>query len=356
MYGDYNWTSHTYHDLVENLEDLLSDPLAIEAAKNRMRFFVEWWGSSPNIFAWELINEMNPIGTVEQQNAWIQEIGAFTRELETELYGSHHLRTVSTGNAGCGTSDSGIFTSTELDFTSYHTYDAANRVGVDYDDGQNGLSRIDPIRYFEFIYQSARLAREKSSLRPVLGTEDYGIADPNHIWPGFRGYTQEQLDDFFSGSAWSSFMAGGAGPNLRWPCIPVYGDDDPNGYRALSTGMYKAQRAIRDILSKVDLNGFSPAGSAEAVSTGDPDGFVARALSNGDDMLIWILNTSAEFSREAVNTSVSFHSLQNASYTVTWYDLRTGDVLGVDNVQGPEFTLQTTPDFETFVAAVVEMD
>ena len=133
-----NWHEHPYNKnydpengLVEYPEELLHDAAAIRAVKARLRFFVERWGGSPNIFAWDLWNEMNAIGgTLEQQNEWIQEMGAFSKQLEMELYGRYHLRTVSTNNAGWGSEDSGIYSSSELDFTSYHTYDSWAKVGL----------------------------------------------------------------------------------------------------------------------------------------------------------------------------------------------------------------------------------
>ena len=142
-----------------------------------MRFFIERWGASPNIFAWEIWNEMNAIGgTLEQHNDWIREMGAFSKQLEMELYGRHHLRTVSTNNAGWGTAEAGIYSSSELDFTSYHTYDSLGKVGINAFEGLPMFSRVDPIKYIQFIYQSGQLVLTKSAPRPILSTEDMTIA------------------------------------------------------------------------------------------------------------------------------------------------------------------------------------
>ncbi|MEW6443426.1 MAG: hypothetical protein AB1640_21010 [bacterium] len=361
VYENVNWPRHPYNvrydaekGLVENPDDLLEDPRAIEAAKNRMRFFIERWGSSPSIFAWELWNEFNVMGTTEQRNRWLQEIGSFARKLETDLYGQHHLRTASANNAGWGSGEEGIFNSPELDFTSYHTYDTFGLVGIRPYSGIPQASPLDPILYLRFIRESARVAGDKSAARPILGTEDVGIVtDPGSVFPPFdqpfRSYTGEQLVDFFIGTEWAGWMGGGAGPSLRWPCTPAYGEGDAQGYRALSLEMYDAQKALRRIAATLDWRTFAPEPADEAVGTRDSDRFLCMALRDGGTVLGWVLNTDPAFSRQEVRTQVAFRSLAARPYRIEWFDMRTGDALQVDFAQGPELTL-STPPFRTFVA------
>ena len=363
-----NWNEHPYNKhydpengLVDFPEDLLVDATARRAVKERIRFFIERWGASPNIFAWELWNEMNAIGgTLEQHNEWIREMGAFSKQLEMKLYGRHHLRTVSTNNAGWGSAEAGIYSSSELDFTSYHTYDASAKVGINPFEGLPMWSRVDPIKYMQFIYASVQLTQQKSVPRPILGTEDMNImrnsAGGLLSWPlnqYFEGYTREQLDDFFIGAAWASVLGGGAGPSFRYPCYPKYGEDDPEGYLALSHGMYDGQKALREILSTMDWRDSSPTAANHVVSAKGTEEFISMALSDGRVMLALFLHDDPEFLRVEVSPSVTLRSLQRTFYRVTWYNLRTGDVLQQDRAQGPEFSVQA-PSFKTFVAAVVE--
>lgn len=360
-----SWAVHPYNrnydrqkGLVDHSVELLTNEKAIAAAENRMQFFIERWGKSKNLFAWELCNEFNAMGTIEEQNYWIEEIGSFAKDLEIDLYGGHHLRTVSTSDAAWGTSASGIYTSPELDFTSYHTYGQGSygTVSVNYFTGIPWLSTIDPIEYIQFIYRSAQVVREKSTARPALGTEDFGIYDPKLVpWPlniSLKGYTSEQRDDFFIGSAWASLMGGGAGPSLRWPCVPGYSENGPGGYRALSTGMYDDQAALTDVLFTTDLTGLSPVAASDVLSTDSPKGIIPMVLSDGRTELVWLLNSQPAFTRSAIRCSVTFRSLQSVRYCVTWYDLRTGEILQENYVRGPGFTLQS-PMFRTFVTAVV---
>jgi len=362
MFKPY-WDKHPYNinfdpekGLVEYPTELLTDETAITAEKNRMRFFIERWGASNSIFAWELWNEFNTVGSVSEQNHWIDEIGSFSRTLEMQLYGQHHLRTVSTASPVFGTDEAGIYSSTELDFASYHTYDTTG-IKVNPYEGLPGFSRIDPIKYFMFIYENAVLTSQKASDRPFLGTEDWGIIwDPNGYlpWPlnqAYGDYSREQLDDSFIGSAWASVMGGGAGASLRWPCSPPFQESNPEGYRALSTGMYQAQKALNTVLSDIDwtLSLLNPANDNITVS--NTENIIFKALSNGKQMLIWLLNSNDAFDRSEISTRVTLPPLGGDNYyDVYWYDLRNGELLKQARVQGPDYSVRT-PNFKTFVAA-----
>jgi hypothetical protein len=373
-YGTGNWHCHPYNKnndsekgLVERPQELFVDPAAKQAAKNRISWFVERWGDSPNILAWELCNEMNALGQRTQRDRWIREMGAHARQEEMRLYGRHHLRTVSSNNAGFGNELDGIYSSSELDFASYHTYDSNGKVDINPFERKmwpRTFSRVNPINYIRFINRSAQLVVQKSGARPTLGTEDMGLVRnetarrrgrliPPPFNQHFQDYTREDRDDLFIGAAWASILGGGAGPSLRWPCNPGYGENDAEGYLAISHGMYDAQKALREILSSLDWTDFSPTSANDAVSAEDREDIISMALSDGTDMIaLFVHHDEKEFSRTEVSPTVTFGSLQDAPYQVTWYDLRTGDALQHDWVQGPEFSVQA-PEFDTFVVAVV---
>jgi hypothetical protein len=277
-----------------------------------------------------------------------------------ELYGWHHLRTVSSSNVGVLSTASEIFTSPELDFASFHTGtdDLLGTIGINPYTGIPFFSKIDPIRYISFIHKSAELARHKSALRPVFDTEDTSIflnpifvPPPFNLW--FQGYSSEQLDDLFIGSAWAGLMGGGAGPGLRWPCTPYFLPSDPGGYRGFTNGMYDAQYALEEAISSIDLRGAVPVDAGEAVALEVPQTITSMVLSGPDAELVWLFNGQAAFARTEVTCSVKLTSLVSGLYHVRWYDLRTGAVLKEDWASGPQDTLQSPP-FSIFVAATVK--
>jgi len=364
------WRQHPYNanqdgGVVASGLDLLSDPAALAAQKDRMAYFIERWGASPNIFAWEFWNEIDAMrkdqhatatDTLHLHNMWIDRIGAFVRQEEMKRFGQHHLRTVSVSNAGWGSVLSGVYTGNELDFTSYHTYDFTGMVCVNPWTGQKGQSPLHPIRYFEFTYESARLAVAKSGFRPVLGTEDAPISPLESRPPPFQGFTQKQLDDLFIGTIWTGVLGGGAGGNLRWTA-PVYqeGTGAENGYRGLSNGMYAAQKAMATILTDPSVN-WGRFYADEANDSVEPVGsevdLDVKALSDQNNMLLLLTDKDDAFERNPVRSNLRFKNLKDGRYRLTWYDLRTGEILQRDSAYGPNFTLRT-PEFRTFVAAVV---
>jgi hypothetical protein len=365
------WAQHPYNviqpdGLVPSGMDLLSDTAAMDAQKNRMAYFIERWGASPNIFAWEFWNEIDAMrvnqhpsatDTLHQQNMWIDRIGAFVRQEEIKRFGQHRLRTVSVSNAGWGTSAAAVYTGKELDFTSYHTYDFHHLVGVDPWTGERGNSPVHPIRYFQFTYESARLAVAKSALRPVLGTEDAMIIPRDALRaPAFQGFTQQQLDDLFAGTIWAGVLGGGAGANMRWTG-PFYqeGPGPDHGYRGLSNGMYAAQKAMATILTDrtVDWGRFHADDANDSVlPIGSGVNLDVKALSDRNNMLVLLVDKDEAFDRKPIRTDLRFQSLKDGRYRVTWYDVRTGEILGRESAYGPAFTLRT-PEFRTFAVAVV---
>jgi len=367
----YAWSQHPYNlsqpgGLVRSALELLSDDAAREAQKNRILHFVERWGHSPNIFAWELWNEIDAmkkdqssdsVDTLHETNLWIDEMGKFIREAEEARFGEHHLRTVSVSNAGWGSQLSGVFTGDELDFTSYHTYDNWLMVGVDPWSGARGQSPLDPDMYFKFTYESARMAVTKSGFRPVLGTEDAPMSPQQPRPPAYQGFTSEQLDDLFIGTIWTSVLGGGGGGNLRWTSN-VYGEgeDAVDGYRGLSNGMLAAQRAMADILTDPRVNWgsfYADFADDQVVDVGGEADLNVMALSDGGIMLVLLIDQAEAFDRSTAQTTLRFQNLKDEGYKITWYDPRTGAVLGRQSPYGAAFTVRTPP-FQTFLVGVVE--
>lgn len=64
---DQEWEDNPYNEknggFLKKPEDFFWDEKAKELFKNKLRYIVARWGYSPNIFSWEIINEMNLIGS-----------------------------------------------------------------------------------------------------------------------------------------------------------------------------------------------------------------------------------------------------------------------------------------------------
>lgn len=84
-----------------------------------------------------------------------------------------HLRSASVNNAAWSDDSESLYNSPELDFVSYHTYDAHGRVGVNPFQGAiYGTGRINPVKAVEYFLKrlaapgnAPTLSRMKSSGR-----------------------------------------------------------------------------------------------------------------------------------------------------------------------------------------------
>ncbi|MDQ6694691.1 MAG: DUF4038 domain-containing protein, partial [Chloroflexota bacterium] len=98
---------------------------SMEHEKARIKFFIERWGNSPAIFAYDLYNEIHPHwgGTPAEQAIWVTEMARFIKEYETVRWGKCHLLTVSFfGSRPEGGYIDLIFRHPELDFATTHVY------------------------------------------------------------------------------------------------------------------------------------------------------------------------------------------------------------------------------------------
>lgn len=356
----YNINVDPEHGLVSKRDELITNPKARQAQKNRMDYFIRRWGGSYAIFSWELWNEFNIYvdGNIDLQNDWIDDMGAFVKALELELYGDYHLRSVSTSTPNFDDSRSGIYSSPHLDFTSFHTYDTHSRIEpVFYEPAPIG--RVNPVKYIQFIHNCyADYIAINTSDRPTLGTEDASIMRNDaktFPWPVnqyWKDYTPEQRDDVFTGSSWISFMAGASGPNMRWSCNPVYGDEDEQGFRALSFGMYRSQKAMRTVLSDIPFTRRLKT-NHHRISADDDPTIICKLLSckNNEHNLIWLFDTDNDFDRKTTSgLTVTVSDFPGGNYTVTWYDIRTGEMIRRDSTPG---STMTVPDFQTFIAGTM---
>lgn len=81
---------------MENRNDMFTSELARETYKNRIKYAVDHWGSSPNVFVWELFNELDwweekgDAGIAAEKAAWVEEMGNFLRDYEKQKYGKNH--------------------------------------------------------------------------------------------------------------------------------------------------------------------------------------------------------------------------------------------------------------------------
>ena len=201
-----NWGAYPYNGELggpcPRMSDWLTGEACIEAQKNRWRFIIDHWGGSPNIFAWDLMNEIDIWwnATPKEIQTYIDDMAAFVRDYETEKWGRAHMISVSSAESvPTGRLGRAIFEHPALDFANTHLY-----LGPDIKDPQ------DPIGAGPTMAGGVILALQSiQDNRPYFDSE----SGPIDKWIADVDFDKE----YHHNMSWAHLIAGGAGSGMRWP-------------------------------------------------------------------------------------------------------------------------------------------
>ncbi len=212
---------------------------ALAAEKARIRFFIDRWGDSPAIFAYDLLNEIHPYwgGSPADQGRWVTEIARFVKQYELERWGKRHLLTVSIFGAlpEAGYIDL-IMRHPELDFATTHVYIFGL---VDNPDNtiDGALVMRDAVRH---------AFSQMDTVRPYMDTE----SGPIHLFMDLKQTLPGPFDaEYLHNMSWAHLATGGAGGGMRWPFR------DPH---CLTPEMHDVQLGMSRFVPALDWVQFSP--------------------------------------------------------------------------------------------------
>ena len=219
----------------------LTSPTALEAEKARLRFFIDRWGDSPAIFAYDLWNEIHPHwgGTPADQQRWVTEMARFVKETELARWGKRHLLTVSFfGHTPEGGYLDLLLRHPDLDFATTHVYDqAGGRV-------ENPTNTVDGALVMQ---EAVRYAyAHMTDVRPYTDTE----SGPIHAFmTGHRPLSEAVDAEYYHNMSWAHLATGGAGSGMRWPFRHPH---------TLTPGMHAVQQGMARFLPALDWTRFTP--------------------------------------------------------------------------------------------------
>jgi hypothetical protein len=202
----HNWETYPYSagggGSCPSMRGWLTDRATIDAQKRRWEFAIRRWGNSPNIFAWDIMNEVEfHYGCSPREiEAYITEMSGFVRNLELEVWGKSHMLTVSTAKAiPGGLLGETIYNHPALDFANTHLY-----VGDATRKPKNGIAAIAEID------RAVRQSTER-----IHATRPYFDSESGPIW----GWIKEAKIDalLHHNMSWAHLAGGGAGSGMRWP-------------------------------------------------------------------------------------------------------------------------------------------
>jgi|GEM_PF-5153113 len=304
---------HPYHKTnggpVNTVKELLTDSAARGLWKKRMEYIVDRWGDSPNLAMWELTNELYGChdATPESAAAWVEEMGTYLRDYETQKYGKAHLIAVSPGGM---------------------TYQLMPTLQFFYD--STGLDIMTTHYYTDISPQSNPVlcALEIHERVPeILARIGYGRPhmDNERTIAALTPKDLEKENEHYA--AWAFLASGSATPGFPWMYLEDAVPTDFRNYNALAD----THRAMRRILADFDFANFDSK-PADARSS-NPE-IVPMVVTDGYKAIGWLMhNGSLDFTIERINRWRSSTGLDEPMALPEWIALVESQGIDVDLAQ-----------------------
>ncbi|MDX2137536.1 MAG: cellulase family glycosylhydrolase [Chloroflexota bacterium] len=206
-----HWRQYPYNHLhggpCKRKVDWLTKRASIDAQKARWKFAIQRWGGSANIFAWDLMNEIDLYwkSTPQQLYQYIAEMASYVRALEQEYWGKTHLITVSSATAvPQGDLGEVIYNHPDLDFINTHLY-AGEGIKAPVDTIEGALNMGSAV---------AASLNAMRYVRPYFDSE----SGPIDAW-----ILDLNLDaEYHHNMSFAHLASGGAGSGMRWPYTQLH--------------------------------------------------------------------------------------------------------------------------------------
>jgi hypothetical protein len=205
------WSNNPYNranpgGVVSDPDSFFIHPVCVSNFKQRMRYIIARWGYSPNMFGYELMQEIElytdySIGGDYYANFanvydWCRSIIQYCRTMDTL-----HMYSVTTGNTGAGLHSYGgrppLYAMPEQDFINAHAYSGD----------------------YNMAYQRSY---EDQMVRILFPTKPFMVGEIGLNWGacylGGLNFLGREIynDNEWHNALWSSAFGGSAGPGLYW--------------------------------------------------------------------------------------------------------------------------------------------
>ena len=336
-----SWKDHPYNKKnggpVAEFEDLFVDPKAWAFQEGRIRFFVDNWGASSHIFAWEIANEFN-----DTNSAWINHMAKYCKDYERSKFGKAHMTCISVSSSSVGESSDAQWSSPYLDFSTFHTY------------GKEDLRPSSKV-----LRQNLRIpgimtrAIQKTGDRPVFDSETPEILRGDRKWTLGVFASRRILEESFLAFGFAYICSGAASPGLRWPTSG--GHRIQGTSNGLSEAMYGYQLAMRRFVSQVDWNKIDPlpykAAELKSPDTKEPLHLIATVSKDSRHVIGWIVHSLG--ASKPIRVTGDFSNLSAEGHRLRWFEDSTGKELKEEKVQG-ERVSATSPSFVGHIAFLIQ--
>jgi hypothetical protein len=300
------WESYPYNSTMggpcETRSEWLTGRDCIEAQKNRWRFIIDRWGGSPNIFAWDIMNEVELWwgNSNDEIAAYVDEMAAFVRAYETERWGRSRMLTVS---SAAPTPDGAlgqiIYNHPALDFANTHLY-----IG-DINDPS------DP--YLPGAMMSGGVALSLERLReprPYFDSESGPIND----WIVNPRFDQE----YHNNMSWAHLAACGAGTGMRWPYTNPH---------VILPELRDNLLAVARFAATIDWAAFASENMTRSILVSDRN-ILRAGCSDGEMGIVWMAADRRTSEVQLPGNTLTISQIfADGEYLVEYWDTYSGEVL-----------------------------
>ena len=308
------WKFHPYNARsggpCKSKSQWLTSPGMMAATKNRFTFFIERWGGSGALFAWDLWNEIDPAYSqkdVSHLSHYIAQISDHIRQLEMRLFEKSHPQTVSVFAPLLDKHDMHdlIFRHPALDFASTHFY---HKQSIDYPKNAHAAA----LTTGEMVREALLAVPEG---RPFLDSEHGPIA---YFKKRRHGLPEVFDDQYFLNMQWAHLASGAAGGGMRWPYRHPH---------TLTHGMRKAQLNMAGFSDLIDWQNFKRKNISATVYIQESN---VRAFACGDQnqAVLWLMRMEKQQksskNAKARQVRLTVPGLGTGDYRIHFWDTVTG--------------------------------
>lgn len=171
------WMNNPYNFINDGLlnkpSEFFTDPVAMKAFKNRLRYIIARWGYSTSVLAWELFNEVDLTDDYNSAAvaAWHKEMAAFIKKYDV----NRHLVSTSFSNRF---QDPVVWKLDGIDFTQTHSYEMRDEADKIY---EISTSRLED---FPKPHIVGEFAMDTDAEIIKKGPDKDGICLHNALWAG----------------------------------------------------------------------------------------------------------------------------------------------------------------------------
>ncbi|MCE9613360.1 MAG: DUF4038 domain-containing protein [Lentisphaerae bacterium] len=280
---------------VQTVQLLRTDEAAKALWKKRMEYVVDRWGKSPQVFMWEIWNEIDVptcgCGNGSESAAWAEEMGCYLRDYETARYGKAHLIGLSAGDFYITSPDYQFFYTTRgTDVLQSHYYTKSRNM-------------LNPVR--EALDIKATVANHVQLAgyrKPYLENERQMLVDNPKVMAGdLQELMMGTVKDVEHHALWAYLASGAAGAGATWA---------PRIERVPSS-VAESAATMRPFLALFDLAQVDSRPFADQISLSHPQ-VITLAVGDGQTVIGWLLHdTSLDYDIELVNAGRKTASLSD---------------------------------------------